>query len=389
MALRNPVARRKLASYLEGVYTSRLSDKSQAFHIDKMHFNKKGRYWLIDEWHVAQKGLQGGPSPEEDTLSAHDGASEKADTTTDTPSDSPGDEPATAAPAPGADTSARPDAMTHAGPIVEKGIWLGRNFRDRGFTLEHLYNNDIGNAIKAQGDNRPLYDVETDTRVKQIKSSNGSAATLEAHASKATRDAGKAITSNPTGTMAGKSPQAVVITPTDAPASAGADIRAGYDKIRKPVPNSVPPKHVRGLPGATGAVGRGLSVAGTGLSAFALGNDLANEDYSMAGGDALSTVGGGLELYAIASPGATVAGVSAMSAGLALGGVGIAVTSGISGVRSYQRGDYAGAIAGGVGVLAGLAITAGIIFGAPALLVGGLIAAVGVGLFHLGRWLFD
>jgi hypothetical protein len=133
-----------------------------------------------------------------------------------------------------------------------------------------------------------------------------------------------------------------------------------------------------------------LTVVGTGLSAFALGNDLANQDYSMAGGDALSTVGGGLEVYAIASPGATVAtGVSAMSAGLAVGGIGIAVTSGISGVRAYQRGDYAGAVAGGVGVLAGIAITLGIIFSAPALLVGGLIAAAAVGLFHLGRWLLS
>ena len=42
-----------------------------------------------------------------------------------------------------ADASPRPDALTDAGPrIVEKGIWLARAgiFRDRGFTLEHLYN---------------------------------------------------------------------------------------------------------------------------------------------------------------------------------------------------------------------------------------------------------
>ena len=283
--------------------------------------------------------------------------------------------------------SPRPDSLTQAGPTIEKGIWLGRNFRDRGFTLEHLYNNDIVKALRAQGDSRPLYDVETDTRVKQIKSSQGSTGTLRAHASKATRDAGEAIRRNPTGSMGGKSPQAVVITPTDAPASAGSDIRAGYKKIRRPVPDSVPPEHVRGLPGAVGAIGRGLTVGGTGLSAFAFVMSLVDRDYSMAGGDAVSTVAGGLQVYAIASPGATVAGVSAMSAGLAVGGVGIAITSGISGIRSYQRGDVAGAAAGGAGVLAGVAITAGIVFSAPALLLGGLIAAAGVGLFHLVRWL--
>lgn len=346
-----------------------------------------GKGWLVYVPTESKPATNTTPSAGTDTSSGDNQSSEDAPAPRNNPAKTPSDDATTTPPSNGADTSARPDSLTHAGPIVEKGIWLGRNFRDRGFTLEHLYNNDIANAIKAQGDNRPLYDVETDTRVKQIKSSNGSAATLESHASKATRDAGEAIRRNPTGSMAGKNPQAVVITPTDAPATAGADIRAGYDKIRKPVPNSVPPEHVRGLPGAVGAIGRGLTVAGTGLSAFALGSDLANEDYSMAGGDALSTVGGGLEVYAIASPGATVAGVSAMSAGLAVGGIGIAVTSGISGVRSYQRGDYAGAVAGAVGVLAGVAITAGIIFSAPALLVGGLIAAAAVGLFHLGRWL--
>ncbi|MET3934839.1 SpvB/TcaC N-terminal domain-containing protein [Arthrobacter sp. OAP107] len=290
---------------------------------------------------------------------------------------------------PSEDTDApRPDSLTHAGPVVEKGIWLGRSFRDRGFTLEHLYNNDIAKAIRAQGDNRPLYDVETDTRVKQIKSSNGSAATLEAHASKATRDAGKAIASNATGSMAGKSPQAVVITPTDAPPSAGADIATGYNKIRGPVPDSIPPEHVRGLPGALGVAGRGLTVAGYALSAFALGSDLADKDYAMAGGDAVSTVGGGLEVYALASPGATAgAGVTAMTAGLALGGVGIAITSAISGIRAFRRRDFWGAFAGGVGLLAGAAITIGAFFSMPAFLVGGLIAAAGVGLFHLQRWL--
>ena len=265
--------------------------------------------------------------------------------------------------------------------------------------MEHLYSDNWGDAYRARGDNRPLYDVESNTHVQQIKSNAGTnSSQLRAHSRTAIRDASAAVDLNPgpggpgTGTMAGKSPQGVVITPTDAPSTAGTEIRAGYDYVinndPNVNPNAVPPEHGRGLPGRAGRIGTGFTIGGTGLSAYSLVNDIINEDYTMAVGDVISTAGGGLELYAIASPGATVAGVSAMSAGLAVGGIGIAITSGISGVRSYQRGDYAGAAVGAVGVLAGIAITAGVIFSAPALLVVGLIAAVAVGLFHLGRWLF-
>ena len=283
---------------------------------------------------------------------------------------------------------ARSDAATHAGPALERAIYQGRGFSKRGFTLEHLYNNDIPNAIRGTGDNRPLYDVEdhAQNRVKQIKSSTAGPDGLRQHASKATRDAAEAIQRNPTGTMAGKQAQGVVITPTDAPPTASADIRAGYDRMKHPVPNSVPPEHVRGLPGQVGKVGRALTVGGAALSGAALAADLARGDYTMAGADAISVAGGAAELYALASPGASIAGVSAVSAGLALGGVGIAAGSAIQGVRAYRQGDKAGAAAGAVGFLAGAAITAGVIAGAPALLAGGLAAAAVVGLFHLGRW---
>jgi RHS repeat-associated protein len=332
-------------------------------------------------------GTNAGEGPPSDATPGEsaggEGEADSGDGATDTGSgdgdgggDGEGDEP----------LDARPDAATHAGPGLERGIW-SRSFRDRGFTLEHLYNNDLVNAWRATGDNRPLYDVENATHVKQIKSSNARPAGIRAHASKATRDAGTAIRRNPTDSMTGKSPQAVVITPTDAPATTAADIRAGYDNIRRPPPNATPPEHVRGLPGVLGKIGRGLTVAGTGLSAFSLGQDLAAGDYTMAGADAISTAGGALEIYALATPGATVAGVSAMSAGLAVGGVGIMAGSAISGVRAYQRGDYFGAGLGVAGFLAGAAITLGVIFSAPALLIGGLVAAAVVGLVHLGRWL--
>src|SRR5690606_34574932 len=105
-------------------------------------------------------------------------------------------------------------------------------------------------------------------------------------------------------------------------------------------------EHVRGLPGQVGKVGRALTVGGAALSGAALAADLARGDYTMAGADAISVAGGAAELYALASPGASIAGVSAVSAGLALGGVGIAAGSAIQGVRAYRQGDKAGAAAG-------------------------------------------
>jgi hypothetical protein len=107
----------------------------------------------------------------------------------------------------------------------------------------------------------------------------------------------------------------------------------------------------------------------------------------MAAADGISTVAGGLQVYALAAPGATIAGVSAVSAGLALGGVGMALGSGIGAYRDFKAGNYGWGAVGVVGVLAGVAVTAGVIIGAPALIVGGLIAGAVVGALQLGRWI--
>lgn len=284
----------------------------------------------------------------------------------------------TRAPEYSTDASPRADSMTYAGPITEKGIWLGRNYRDRGYTLEHLYKNDILKAIQAKGDNRPYYDDETATEVISIKSSHGNSKTLRDTTRNATSGASKAISENPT--MAGKKAKAVVITPTDMPASAGEDIMAGYNRMRKKPSNSVAPVHIRGLPGKIGTVGKWLMGIGTVLSVSALVNDYSIKDYSMALGDVLSTVGGVFEFYAIFSPG-----IYAMNAGLVIGGLGIAVTSSIGGIRSWQKGDYTGATVEGISALAGIAIAAGTVFSVPAAFVGALIAAVLVVLFQLKR----
>jgi len=154
-----------------------------------------------------------------------------------------------------------------------------------------------------------------------------------------------------------------------------------------------------------GKAGRVLGPAGMLLSVYALGNDIYHHDWSMASGDALTVGGTGLEMFALAKGGAaaTVLGVSAVNLGLAVGGVGIAITSGISAYRAFKAGDTTTGVVDSVGVVAGAAVTvgagillasaagfavgAGAVAAAPVIIGVGLVAAAGVGLYHLGGWL--
>ncbi|MEU5962081.1 SpvB/TcaC N-terminal domain-containing protein [Micromonospora parva] len=315
------------------------------------------------------------------------------------PTPAPPPEPPPAAPPadPGGKTPAAPGvtggAAAHTAPAAEKFIWnfkfKGGRGTFRGNILEWLYG-------MPWRDNTADFDLETATTVKQIKSTDvyGKAGDI---AREATRDADAAIQANPSGTMAGKRSQAVIITETDAPASVGNAIRTATNpgRGRKIPATATTPEHVRGLPGRTGMAGKGLSVLGFGLSAFALWGDYQQGDWEMGVGDALGAVGGGLELYAIAVPGATVATVSAMTAGLVIGGIGLAAVSYVSMNRAAEAGDTPGVVAGAVGIGAGLAIAAGAIgvaagsvVIAPVVLAVGIVAAIGVGIFHAGRY-FD
>jgi hypothetical protein len=167
--------------------------------------------------------------------------------------------------------------------------------------------------------------------------------------------------------------------PRDIAVEAGREAR--WRMTGDPGPDPVPRR-----PAGGGRLGMGVTAVGTALAAYSLYQDYRHGDWAMGVGDALMTAGGGLELYGLAT-GATVAGVSAVSAGVVLGGVGLAAASGVYGYRAYQAGDTAGVVAGVVGVAAGAALVAGVVFGAPLVLAAGAVAAVGVGLFHLYRWL--
>lgn len=343
-------------------------------------------------------GTEAGTAPATGTGSADStGSGSVGDTgggTTDaaTPATGTGTDPATT-PGAGTGTGSGDDAShagevggpaAQAGPAAERFIWdydfpgTGVSGTQRGRILEWL----LGVPWR---DNTQGLDRVRGGAGQQIWSTERSLGGVAAELRNKLRQAATAIAAMPGG-GGGLAPQMVVVTRTDAPAALDGIIAAAQSRGAVPA-GALPPEHIRGLPGPTGTVGRSLSVAGTALSAYALYDDISNGDAPMAAGDGLSTIGGGLELYAIAAPGATVAGVSAMSAGLAVGGIGIAVASGVSSYRAFQRGDTAGGVVGLVGVAAGLAITIGVIAGAPLLLAAGIVAAIGVGLFHLGRWL--
>lgn len=282
-----------------------------------------------------------------------------------------------------------------AGPVGEKIIWdfpwSGPKGTYRGNLLEWFYGVPWRSNTKD-------WDVVTDTTVKQLKSTENYNKIAQITRD-ATRDADNAIKANPS--MAGRRPQAVIVTRTDAPASVEQTVANANSRFRK-APTNTPenPELVRGIPGKSGLALKGLTVVGTGLAAYSLYRDWQHGDVAMGVGDALATAGGALEIYAIGAPlvatatgatatAATVAGVSAMSAGIALGGVGIAITSGVSAYREFSAGDYLGGSVDVVGVAAGAAIAAGVVFGAPVVLAAGAVAALGVGLFHLGRWLLN
>ncbi|PTQ98228.1 RHS repeat-associated protein [Mucilaginibacter yixingensis] len=414
--LRDPSRMAEARAYLERVFSARLRDQTKNMVIDRMHFVTQTRSWSVDSFHLVDRptatgdgdgtGDGSGDSDGEgdgdgdgtgsgsgtgDTTGSGQGSGDGTTGTGDGSSTQQGDASATPADA----NSSQPPAdnptgggESIAGPAGERFIWdydfpnQGIPGSRRGQILEWMYGNDWRS-------NTANYDIETGTAVQQIKSTDAYGRVGQT-VRDATRDADVAITANPTGTMGGKSAQAIIITPTDAPASVDADIAGAMARSRRTLNNpTLPPEQVRGLPGRWGAASRGLSVVGTGLSAYSLYRDIRAGDAPMATADTLTTAGGGLEIYAFTTSGATVAGVSAASAGMVLAGAGIAIGSGISAYREFKAGDNLGGTVDLIGVAAGIAIVAGVVFSAPALLIGGAIAALGVGLFHLGRWLLS
>jgi RHS repeat-associated protein len=281
--------------------------------------------------------------------------------------------------------------------VVEKFIW---NYRwaggldggsQRGFILQNMYNNEL-NLMRR--DNVQGFDAETATHVLQIKSIdtiNSSVEYFRRVAREATTAAWNTVRRNPTGTMAGKTPQAILVTPTDGAAGMAQEGVNTIQRIQngraRKVPGAAMPETLHGLPGRYGAIGRGLTRLGTVVSAASLVYDLSQGDFSMAIGDTLGTAGGGFELYAMTHAGAMIGTVSVMTAGIALGGAGLVVTSAVSGYRAYKEHDRGGMVFSGIGVVAGGLMIAGALAAAPVVLAAGIIGGLAVGVFYLGRHL--
>ena len=300
--------------------------------------------------------------------------------------------PAPAPAEPTGTTSTFGSAVGNLFPGLEKFIWnhpfSGPRGTFRGNILEWMYG-------VPWRDNKKGYDVATATEALQVKSTDQLDKVGNVTRA-ATRDAAAAVKTNKGGLLTGRSPRPVVITPSDVPKSVGQDIKTALEagKGRKIPAGALPPEHIRGLPGGWGAAGKFLTGVGFLLSAWSLKGDWHRDDWAMGSGDALSAAGGGLEIYAILA-----GGTIAMYAGLALGGVGIAVTSGVSAWRAHEAHDTEGTAVGLIGVVAGsmIAVGAGLIAAAalgliatvacaPAILAIGLVLALGVGAFHLYRY---
>jgi hypothetical protein len=290
--------------------------------------------------------------------------------------------PAPSPPGPaGQDANIASDSLTHAGPAAERFIWEhpfeGITGAQRGRILEWM-------SGVPWRDNTKGVDLSSGPLAKQLKSTEDYSR-VGALVRRGTRAADAAVKADPK--LTGKKPQTVVMVRTDAPATVEGDVSRALDpgRGRKIPANAEPPETVRGLPGRWGAIARGLTIIGTAVSAFSLGYDLGTGDYPMAGADTLSTVGGGLEIYGLLTAGAG----AAISAGIILGGAGIFVASAISMHRAAERGDGLGVGLGFAGMVAGAAMVVGVIVGAPVLVIAGAALALGVGLVHLGRWLWN
>ena len=289
------------------------------------------------------------------------------------------------APAPGVGEG----ALSQTAPAVERFIWnfdfpgTGVANTQRGRILEWLY----GVPWRDNTKGIDLMNFPAGQSVKSTRDWKG----IGGIARGAVNRAADYIAAHP-GATAGLRPQAVMITPTDTPASATQDLRTALNpgRGRKIPPNALPTEHVRGLPGRIGAFLRGVTYVGGVLSAYSLLQDYLHHDVWMGIGDAISAAGGALEIYALSRWGATwgamVLGLGAVSAGLVAGGAGGAWSSGVSGVRAYQANDFLGLAAGIAGVLAGGAIVAGVIFNLPLVFAVGMVTALQVGLFHFVRW---
>jgi len=239
--------------------------------------------------------------------------------------------------------------LISTGPLLEQEIW-NKNFRDRGYILEHLHKNNFKGAWNATGDNQQYFDDVKRNKVIQIKSTN--AQNPKAITRKAIRTPGKAIELRINGFHENMIPQGVIIVETQQPSSYISKIDEAHLNVRKPLPNHAPTKVVRGVPGALGTTTKGMTIGGTVLSGFSLKNDIQNGDYVSGIGNTTTLAGGVMETSAILTPKAA----SLTKLGSKFSGFGTVILGAKEAYDGFSTNDYGKGTTGVLNTIGGVAM---------------------------------
>lgn len=197
---------------------------------------------------------------------------------------------------------------------TSRGVWVERFLGNTGSATINRLTGSLGRYTAAA-------DRATSTVVQQIKSTSNFRKIAQITRD-ATRDAARFIAGD--ATYAGRAAQARIVVPTGTPGTAINAAENALSGLKKAIPGAVAaPKVTSGLPGVGGIALKVLAPLGAGLSAHALGEDIAKGDVAAAVSDGAGMVAGGLETFAIASTALGASGTAATSAtavGVGLGG---------------------------------------------------------------------
>lgn len=265
----------------------------------------------------------------------------------------------------GQNSPGTPGAVVAAGAhaMAEGAIWnpivAGSVSRDaaiardtsRGVWVERFLGNTNNATINRMTGSLGRYtaaaDRATSTVVQQIKSTSNLNKAAQITRD-ATRDAARFIAND--AAYAGRAAQARIVMPTGTPGTAVDSAKNALNGLRRPIPGAVAaPKVTTGLPGVGGVALKALAPLGAVLSARSFGEDLAKGDVAGAVSNGAGMVAGGLETFALASTAVGASGTTA--AGATAVGVGLGGTATGAAALAAEAAPVVAAF--GIGVAAG------------------------------------
>lgn len=386
--LANPSREGEARSYLQGVYTSRLKDQSQEFRIDKMHFNEKGKYWVIDKWHLAPRADSTSTKDTSPNIGGSAGATSQAPETIKKNPTGPTVE------VPNQFSDQKLDAMQER-IETDRGVGLrgedpaggGRteDIRARSENLRNQYNNSLPPNQRASRANG--IDIDHTVELQYIIRGNSTAGADTVRSQDHAPQASGANRSDGRAARTVSDRQIANGVPEDVPA--GGVARSSEMGLLK--------NQVAFRTGMRWA-GYGLMALGPALTAY--GASQANNPYIKKGGfgAAVGEAGGGAYYFygrfALGGAKGFQAGRAAMALGgriaMGAGGVGQALLSGYMAVEDFQQGDWTAFGFDAAAAVGGVALVAAAIVSAPALATGlaiaGIVTGVAAGVFHAGRY---